>query len=548
MTRETHKHSKNPTETEAVNQTGLDGPEAPQQAAQELSAQDEAVVNANAQEPAQVEAVEPQVAASSVAAVTHSSAKPRSKNPKLPVIKVQKRWVKITGLVVGVFAVTALVISGGASQYYKNKTLPNVYVAGVKSSAKSSEQLKNQLSQQKQQLKFSFKNEDKTFEPKFEEIGFQIDVDKTVEAALRAKREQGLFTKIAFWRESSVPASVAINDTLFSQYIEANTPNLSKVPQDAQLKFDTEQGLFVVTSQADGQSADLNKIKQELYAVSSNLISRTFNVGVTKKGPAITEAKLTPLLKPANAIIGRKVVLTGLGYTYQAKPSEIAGWLTPTPQEDGTIKLAIDNSKVQSYVDSISKRIANAPVDKKVLRDEATGAEVVIQQGRDGTELEDKQALSRAVTEALKSGQDTTQTMNITTAAYQTINMNAYEKWIEVDISEQRTTAYERATPVNNFLIASGTKGHETVLGEFTIWHKVRSQTMQGGSKASGDYYSIPNVEWVSYFYKDYALHGAWWREKFGAPASHGCVNMTNADAKWIFDWAPMGTKVIVHA
>ena len=126
--------------------------------------------------------------------------------------------------------------------------------------------------------------------------------------------------------------------------------------------------------------------------------------------------------------------------------------------------------------------------------------------------------------------------------------MSSYDKWIEIDLSEQRTTAYEKATPIKNYLIASGMKGHETVQGEFAIWHKTKSQTMSGGSKADGSYYNIDNVQWVSYFFEDYALHGAWWRKQFGYPASHGCINMTNADAQWIFEWAPMGTKVIVHA
>jgi hypothetical protein len=42
----------------------------------------------------------------------------------------------------------------------------------------------------------------------------------------------------------------------------------------------------------------------------------------------------------------------------------------------------------------------------------------------------------------------------------------------------------------------------------------------------------------VQYFYEDYGFHGTYWHNNFGHPMSHGCVNMTNADAKWLFDWA----------
>ena len=63
----------------------------------------------------------------------------------------------------------------------------------------------------------------------------------------------------------------------------------------------------------------------------------------------------------------------------------------------------------------------------------------------------------------------------------------------------------------------------------------------------SGPGYSLPNVEWVSYFVKSYAIHGTYWHNNFGTPMSHGCVNMRVREAKWLFNWAPKGTRVIVH-
>lgn len=490
-----------------------------------------------------------EVTEGSVKAKTH--ARRKSKGEKLQLIEPnvpQKNWYKVAGLVVGFVALCTLLASGFFSQYYKNKTLPNISVAGVASSAKTTEQLKTQLEAQKKALNITFSSEQKKFEPKDEEIGLTFDVNQTIQNALHAKRDDGIFTKIAFWKKVSVPVVVSVNDSLLQQYVESKTPTLSRAPQDSQLQFNAPTNNFIISKQADGQGADTAKLKNEILTYSSSLQSKNLELGVAKKGPTITEAKLKPLLTPANNFITRKIALSGLGFTYQARPSDIAVWITPTPQKDGTVTLEVDSAKVQSYVDTISKKISSIPVDRKIVKDEVSGVEVVLQEGRDGTELTDKTTLASAIVEAVKAGQDTTQTMKITAAAFKTVNMNAYDKWIEIDLSEQRTTAYERASPVKNYIIASGIRGHETVTGEFAIWHKVRTQTMQGGSKADGSYYNIANVEWVSYFYQDYALHGAWWRKQFGAPASHGCVNMTNADAQWVFEWAPLGTKVIVHA
>ena len=111
-------------------------------------------------------------------------------------------------------------------------------------------------------------------------------------------------------------------------------------------------------------------------------------------------------------------------------------------------------------------------------------------------------------------------------------------RWIRVDLSEQMVVAYERNKPVRAFIISSGLPGTPTVTGTFHIRMKVRSQTMEGGDPALNNYYNLPNVQWVQYFYADYSFHGTYWHNNFGNPMSHGCINMTNADAKWLFDWA----------
>ncbi len=112
------------------------------------------------------------------------------------------------------------------------------------------------------------------------------------------------------------------------------------------------------------------------------------------------------------------------------------------------------------------------------------------------------------------------------------------EKWIDVDLSEQRVVAYEGTQPVRSFIVSTGLPGTPTVTGTFRIWAKTPLQDMYGGNRAAGDYYYLEDVPWVQYFYEDYAFHGTYWHNNFGRPMSRGCVNMTIEDAKWLFDWA----------
>jgi lipoprotein-anchoring transpeptidase ErfK/SrfK len=118
----------------------------------------------------------------------------------------------------------------------------------------------------------------------------------------------------------------------------------------------------------------------------------------------------------------------------------------------------------------------------------------------------------------------------------------AYEdKWIEVILSQQRLLAHEGERVVYQTLVSTGTASNPTVRGTFRIYVKYRRTLMQGPG------YYLPNVPYVMYFYRGYGLHGTYWHNNFGHPMSHGCVNLKTAAAAWLYNWAPVGTKVVVR-
>jgi LysM repeat protein len=118
-------------------------------------------------------------------------------------------------------------------------------------------------------------------------------------------------------------------------------------------------------------------------------------------------------------------------------------------------------------------------------------------------------------------------------------------KWIDVNLTQQRMVAYEGNTSVFSSLVSTGVSIHPTVTGTFNIYVKYQSQAMSGGS--GSEYYYLPGVPYVMYFYSSYALHGTYWHNNFGHPMSHGCVNLPTPAAQWVYNWAPIGTPVKVH-
>jgi len=119
-------------------------------------------------------------------------------------------------------------------------------------------------------------------------------------------------------------------------------------------------------------------------------------------------------------------------------------------------------------------------------------------------------------------------------------------KWILVDLSKQKTYCKLGKKTKKKYTISSGKKATPTVRGTYYIYSKLQIHTMVGYENGK-KIYETPNVKWISYFVGGYAFHATYWHNNFGHPMSHGCVNMRTSDAKWLYKWAPLGTKVKVQ-
>lgn len=140
------------------------------------------------------------------------------------------------------------------------------------------------------------------------------------------------------------------------------------------------------------------------------------------------------------------------------------------------------------------------------------------------------------------------------------------DKWLDVSIAKQTLVAYEGEEPVFATLISSGEAGLDTTEGSkatkrgiFRIHTKHITTTMS--SSEVGEEFELQDVPYVQYFEQGgYALHAAYWHDRFGVPKSHGCINLAPEDARRLFFWtAPQvplgwhgvlsnsGTVVFVH-
>jgi hypothetical protein len=132
---------------------------------------------------------------------------------------------------------------------------------------------------------------------------------------------------------------------------------------------------------------------------------------------------------------------------------------------------------------------------------------------------------------------------------YQDKNSATTTKRIVVDVSEQMLYAYDGDVLFMQELISTGLEFTPTPRGTFSVFKKTPARYMQGPVPGVSDQaYDLPGVPWDLYFTDGGAvIHGAYWHNHFGKPWSHGCVNLSPQNAKKLYDWAVVGTKVTVR-
>ena len=125
------------------------------------------------------------------------------------------------------------------------------------------------------------------------------------------------------------------------------------------------------------------------------------------------------------------------------------------------------------------------------------------------------------------------------------------EKHIEILLERQLLLAYEWDELVYAARVATGRKNYESPAGWFHTFHKRPTYHMFGGADEFS-IFDLPGVPWDTYITDSgVALHGTYWHNDFGTPHSHGCINMSIPDAKWIFRWTlpsvPAGERLILQ-
>ncbi|GHO86282.1 L,D-transpeptidase [Dictyobacter formicarum] len=137
-------------------------------------------------------------------------------------------------------------------------------------------------------------------------------------------------------------------------------------------------------------------------------------------------------------------------------------------------------------------------------------------------------------------------------------------KVIDVNLTQQKLTAFAGGKAVYTTLVLTGRAGLETPVGIYHVFAKESPTTFYSPWPANSPNYYGPThinyaLEWKP---GGFFLHDSWWHSVYGPgtngwhsdpvygrqDGSHGCISMPYAAAQWLYNWAPLGTTVRIHS
>jgi lipoprotein-anchoring transpeptidase ErfK/SrfK len=266
---------------------------------------------------------------------------------------------------------------------------------------------------------------------------------------------------------------------------------------------------------------------------------------LSTNGLSVPSSDLTKLL---GSIRSQHLTLSLGNHVITVSSAQISAWVEQTKLSSKTTEVAVSTNAIASYLTHLASLYTVQPINEvKVTHTDGTSA--ILVHGTNGTQFANSSTAIHNISRGLLNAAGMNISVPLVPKAYQVSSAPPFNKLLEVDLVTKRMYAYQQGTLIRTFLVTAGAPATPTPIGQFQIFEKLPMQNMSGYN-TNGTMYYQPDVQWVNYFDGSDAIHGNYWRplSYFGnINSSHGCVGVVNSDAEWIYDWAPIGTTVIVH-
>ncbi|MDR2373376.1 MAG: L,D-transpeptidase, partial [Bifidobacteriaceae bacterium] len=461
--------------------------------------------------------------------------------------------------------VLALAATGGviyANHYFSDKAAPGATLAGVDVAGQTEAELARTVSQLVANMSFTFTADGDQLTGTAEQIGVKTDPEAVAGKVLASAEGEPLWRKLNPWTPKPVPIEVEVDQTVLREFLDAEFISKSEVTSDAAVVYDPDSVSFSVVASVTGLKTEVEPVAAAIkgYLTDTSAPARA-EVKAVPDPPAIDDAAAGAAADAATAGLSRVITFDNgqdgvKSRTYQLPAAMIGAWTTFTAKPaEGRIEVGFDAARIAEELPAALATEVAIPSRKQIMIIHPdSGADIGVSQwGLNGLKMADPAPVVAEVTAALNEGRDAAVMVPLEKDPFETERTKPpsnYDEpdgahWIDVDKSAFIATLYAGTTQIAQYVISTGKAGHDTPSGTFYVYLKYEHQVMRG---PASDPYESP-TDWVSYFTGGVAFHSAPWNEpnNWQRRVSHGCVNMKTRDAKAVYDFAPIGTKVVVH-
>lgn len=475
----------------------------------------------------------------------------------------RSKWVVRRLLVVLTVLVLAVAIASTAVLAATRNTMyPNVVVAGIDLGGKTPEQARTVLEEfvnDFQTTSIQFTSSDAMRTSSLLQMGIDVDVDGTVEQAWNVGHREAWWTPSAHALRAMagttrvVPLLLTTNEEQYQEFLDELAEDFGVSMQEH--RIDVVNHKLVPRAGRNGVMVDTDQLSEQL--IQSLQVGQTDPILIPTRveQPRLSMEQVRDVAETSEVTLYRELVLTSNDRTWTFTQDQIAEWLEftimerPTSQDSEvahTLTASINTSEIQDALVAIGAELNVSP--RAQLQRTAKERTEILDEGADGFAINVPELEQQVLSSLAQSNNEP----RVIPMVLQVVKRPVIEqdnpdspiatgKAIAVDLSSQTAYAYENGELLYFAKASTGRPPFYTKTGEWKVYYKTRSQTM------SGPGYSLPNVQWTMFYDGGYSLHGTYWHNNFGTPMSHGCTNLTNTDAQWFWEWAPIGTPVVVY-
>ncbi len=461
----------------------------------------------------------------------------------------------------------ALVVAVGAAGagiyfYYGDHALPGTELAGQSVSGLTRAEVRSVVEERFADSKVTFTGLEEDQVLPLDKAGVTLDADKTVADVFQ--ENQGFSSRVGgLFSSNSVAPVLNVDDEATEKLIESFRTSEEQERINGKVKYSKKKQAYVASPSKAGAEIDPDGLRSDLVMGAAKLQPFSVPVNVVQVEPDYPTEAVQAAADQANTWLSLDVQATDRESGIRTPDlAERVSWIK-FESGDGEYRAVLDEKGVDTWVQAAAAETTVEPVEGVQNVDSNGDVLSVAVEGADGWTVTNAAAIKKGIVSALSSGEAFYGTFDYQVEEHpwtqrliaDGADKLAYpaapgEKWIDINLSKHKVTAYEGAKAVLTAPMVSAAPQYPNAIGEYSVWAKVPSQTMQGDNH-DGTRYSTPNVPWILYYHGGYALHGAYWRSQFGIDAgnggSHGCINLPVDVAKELYDWANVGTKVVAH-